>query len=197
MRAKQMRTALVLISLALTAAALAGCGNSAPTQTTLAQVKPDVSNADPRLQQIVAQSGQILPGGKPAFEARLKSLHGLPVVVNKWASWCAPCAAEAPVLQQVAKKYGNRVAFLGVDSYDTAAGPKQFERKYPLPYPSYSDPDLKISELFPPAKSPPVTNIYDSTGRLVHTQVAQLPSAAFLEDLIERYAGPIPTAATS
>lgn len=172
---------------------LAGCGGqSAPDgRATLAEVKPNVTHADPRLKSIVAQADQLLPGGQPAFTARLKSLHGLPVVANKWASWCAPCQAEAPVLQQAAKQLGGRVAFLGVNMFDSDSGAAAFMRKFPMPYPSYSDPDFKISQAFPPVKSPPVTNFYDASGRLVHVQPAQLRSAAQVRELIERYAGPI------
>ena len=61
----------------------------------------------------------------------MKSLKGLPVVVNKWASWCAPCIAEFPDLQKTAKKYGSRVAFLGVNVSDSDAKAKQFLRKFP------------------------------------------------------------------
>jgi cytochrome c biogenesis protein CcmG/thiol:disulfide interchange protein DsbE len=169
-----------------------GCGdNSTANRPSLAEVMPNVQGADPRLVTISKQASQVLSGGEPAFEARLNSLKGLPVVANKWASWCAPCVAEAPALQQAAKKYGNRVAFLGVNVADSNAKAKQFLRKFPQPYPSYSDPNIKISKQFPPAGSPPVTNIYDVDGKLVHSEVGQIKSAAQLEELIERYAGPL------
>jgi cytochrome c biogenesis protein CcmG/thiol:disulfide interchange protein DsbE len=140
---------------------------------------------------ISSQSSQLLAGGETAFDQRLKSLKGLPVVANKWASWCAPCIAEAPYLQRSVKKYGNRVAFLGVNVADSNAKAKQFLRKFPQAYPSYLDPNLKIAKQFPPAGSPPVTNIYDVDGRLVHSEVGQIQSAAELDQMIERYAGPI------
>jgi cytochrome c biogenesis protein CcmG/thiol:disulfide interchange protein DsbE len=181
--------AICLTALALTASACGG-GNT-PNRPTLAQVMPDVSAADPRIVKITDQASQLLPGGDAAFGARLKSLHGLPVVANKWASWCAPCIAEAPALQQTAKKYGDRVAFLGVNVADSSGKAKQFLRKFPQSYPSFSDPDLKIAKQFPPPGSPPVTNIYDGQGRLVHSEVGQIRSAAQLAELIDRYAGPI------
>lgn len=169
-----------------------GCGdNSTANRRSLAQVMPDVTGADPRLVIISKEASQLLAGGEVGFDVRLEALKGLPVVANKWASWCAPCVAEAPALQQVAKKYGNRVAFLGVNVADSNAKAKQFLRKFPQPYPSYSDPNMKISKQFPPAGSPPVTNIYDAEGRLVHSEVGQIRSAAQLEEMIERYAGPI------
>lgn len=186
------RPFLLAICLSALMLVASGCGdNSTATRPTLSEVKPDVTGADPRLVEISEQSSQLLSGGEPAFEARLKSLRGLPVVANKWASWCAPCIAESPDLQKTVKKYGDRVAFLGVNVADSNAKAKPFLRKFPQAYPSYLDPNLKIAKQFPPAGSPPVTNIYDVDGKLVHSEVGQIQSAAELDEMIERYAGPI------
>jgi cytochrome c biogenesis protein CcmG/thiol:disulfide interchange protein DsbE len=186
---RRLIVAVCLTALLLTAS---GCGeNSTASRPSLAQIKPDVSGADPRLVEIQKQSSQLLKGGENAFDARLESLKGLPVVANKWASWCAPCIAEAPDLQKTVKKYGDRVAFLGVNVADSNAKAKQFLRKFPQAYPSYLDPNMKISKQFPPAGSPPVTNIYDADGKLVHSEVGQIQSAAELDEMIERYAGPL------
>lgn len=187
-----LRRLSLAICLAASILMATGCGGDSTTKPpSLSQVMPDLTGADPRLVIIGKEASQLLTGGEPGFETRLESLKGLPVVANKWASWCAPCAAEAPALQQVATKYGNRVAFLGVNVADSDAGARQFLRKFPHSYPSYSDPKLKISKQFPPAGSPPVTNIYDVEGRLVHSEIGQIRSAAQLEEMIERYAGPI------
>lgn len=182
-------SALAAAALLALAAVVAGCGNQPSTaqRTTLSEVMPDLSGADPRLKKIGAQASQILPGGEQAFDARLESLRGIPVVANKWASWCHPCIAEAPAFQQTAKKLGNKIAFLGVDVYDSNANAKQFLGKFPQPYPSYSDPNMKISKQFPPPGSPPVTNFYDAAGKLVHTEAGQVESAAELQSLIARY----------
>ena len=59
---------------------------------------------------------------------------GKPVVVNFWASWCGPCADEAPVLQDAARRYGNSITFVGVDVQDVDADAQVFLRKYGIQY---------------------------------------------------------------
>jgi cytochrome c biogenesis protein CcmG, thiol:disulfide interchange protein DsbE len=59
---------------------------------------------------------------------------GKPAVVNFWASWCGPCADEAPVLVDAARRYGDRVTFVGVDVQDVDSDAQAFIRKYAIPY---------------------------------------------------------------
>lgn len=184
----------VLVAICLTASILtaAGCGEKdVAERPTLAQVTPNLKGADPRLVEIVEQANQLLPGGATAFDTRMKELKGLPVVVNKWAHWCGPCRAEFPEFQQTARKLGGRVAFLGINVYDSKTKATEFLNDFPVPYPSYSDPDMKISKQLPPPKYAPVTNIYDAQGRLAHAESGPYKSAAELEADIERYAGPL------
>jgi cytochrome c biogenesis protein CcmG, thiol:disulfide interchange protein DsbE len=63
---------------------------------------------------------------------------GKPVVVNFWASWCGPCADEAPVLQDAARRYGDRMTFVGVDVQDLDSDAQAFIRKYGITYPNGS-----------------------------------------------------------
>ena len=89
---------------------------------------------------------ELLDGGVPAFEKRLAALKGTPVVINKWASWCDPCRAEFPVFQQLATERGREIAFLGVNSGDSTQPARDFLAEYPVPFPSYLDPDEKIAQ---------------------------------------------------
>ncbi len=73
----------------------------------------------------------------------LRQLHGTPVVVNVWASWCGPCKDEAPLLRQGALDNPN-VQFLGVDIQDSRGGAIGFIRRYAIPYPSVFDPPAAL-----------------------------------------------------
>ena len=59
---------------------------------------------------------------------------GKPIVVNFWASWCGPCADEAPVIQDAFRRTGDKFIFVGVDVQDTDADAQAFMRKYGLTY---------------------------------------------------------------
>lgn len=46
------------------------------------------------------------------------STENTPIVINFWASWCAPCRSEAPLLEEMWSKYQSEVLFLGVNTQD-------------------------------------------------------------------------------
>jgi thiol-disulfide isomerase/thioredoxin len=55
----------------------------------------------------------------PSAALSLDDFRGRPLVVNFWASWCGPCAAEMPAFQRVYQRVKDRVAFVGIDHQDT------------------------------------------------------------------------------
>lgn len=58
---------------------------------------------------------------------RLSDFRGRPVVVNFWATWCAPCRAELPAMQKVADKYGDQgLVFLLLNQAEKPATVKEF-----------------------------------------------------------------------
>ncbi|MDF5754951.1 TlpA disulfide reductase family protein [Spongiactinospora sp. TRM90649] len=100
----------------------------------------------------------------------LAAYRGKIVVLNFWASWCAPCVAEAPVLKDVAAATkADGVEFLGVAFKDDKAAAKAFERNHQPGYPSLYDQPGKVALAFqgtvPPAAIP-ATLIIDREGRI-------------------------------
>ncbi len=62
-----------------------------------------------------------------------------PAVVNVWASWCLPCRAEAPLLQQAHAEFGDRIEFIGIDYDDSQLGARLFLDEFDLPFSHYFD----------------------------------------------------------
>jgi cytochrome c biogenesis protein CcmG/thiol:disulfide interchange protein DsbE len=133
------------------------------------------------------QGNELLGGGRAAYEKRIESLRGYPVVVNVWASWCGPCRFEFPALQRMSAKYGKRVAFLGIDLEDSDDAARTFLDSHPVPYPSYTDPDEEIAESLGDSRLPE-TAYYNREGELVYLKLGQYPSESDLQADIERCA---------
>lgn len=56
--------------------------------------------------------------------------QGRPVVINFWATWCAPCIKEMPALAALAHETGNRATFVGIAA-DTPANVRRFATQNP------------------------------------------------------------------
>ena len=131
---------------------------------------------------------RLLDGGLDAFRARMRTLRGVSVVVNQWASWCGPCRLEFPFFQRLARRYRGRVAFLGVKSQDVADDARAFLREFPTPFPHYSDPDVDIAREFKGGRAWPTTAFYAADGSLGRTHLGGYGEEADLDADIRKWA---------
>jgi cytochrome c biogenesis protein CcmG/thiol:disulfide interchange protein DsbE len=181
--------ALVPIGACLVAVALTGCGGDEPKSAVEPREFRAALARSPRpLKQLYSRPNQIVDGGLSAYKKQLAALRGYPVVVNKWASWCGPCRLEFPIFQRLARRQGNRVAFLAVDSRDSRDAAERFLKKIPVPYPSFFDPKGEIARAFKGDRVAPETAFYDRQGRLAYTKPGPYSSARALAKDIADYA---------
>lgn len=112
----------------------------------------------------------------------LDAERGRPVLVNLWASWCPPCRDEAPALAAAAQYYGDRVAFIGVNYQDRAAGARAFKDDFDLGFPSVEDPGGEIARSLRMVGIP-VTVIFDRHGEEVFRRVGALSESELIGQL--------------
>jgi DsbE subfamily thiol:disulfide oxidoreductase len=122
-----------------------------------------------------------LPSLDDGTALALSSFRGQVVVLNFWASWCAPCRLEAPGLRRVSARYRERgVRFLGVDYRDNDAGGRAFVDEFRLRYPSVADPSGSLADDYALIGFP-TTFIIDPAGTIRYRFVGYLD-----EDVLEK-----------
>jgi peroxiredoxin len=98
---------------------------------------------------------------------RLSDYRGKVVLLNFWATWCAPCLAEVPRFSRWQSHYGGRgLQVLGVSMDDDARPAEAAYRRYRLAYPVAMG-DATLGELYGGVLGLPLTYIIDPAGRIV------------------------------
>ncbi len=167
------------VKAALTSAPHASAGSAASQQ---------LSGSPPPLAALHRQASQLL-GSSQALEARLKALHGYPVVINIWASWCGPCRAEFGLLANASARYGRQVAFLGADYTDISGDAQAFLRRHRVSYPSYPVSQGGVQSLLPGGvQGTPTTVFVSPTGKVVYVHTGQYLSQGTLDQDIQDHA---------
>jgi cytochrome c biogenesis protein CcmG/thiol:disulfide interchange protein DsbE len=100
-------------------------------------------------------------------EHRLSDFRGQVVVLNFWASWCAPCRVEAPDLQDTWEAYADtdEVVFLGIAYADNGPKSLEFMDEFGITYINAPDLGTRISELYN-IEGVPETFIIDKDGNV-------------------------------
>ncbi len=102
----------------------------------------------------------------------LRSFRGKTVVLNFFASWCAPCKREAPDLEAMWQRYrSDGVVVLGVDSGDTRGAARSFLSAHGVTYPIVFDPGQTLALGAYAVPGLPVTYVLNPQGRIVGNPV--------------------------
>jgi len=113
----------------------------------------------------------------------LAELRGKPTILNVWASWCAPCRAEAPILEKVWQAKQRDVHFIGLDTRDSDTAALSCIRKFGITYPNVIDRDgalqLRFSDTLPP-QAIPSTIVIDAQGRVAARALGKVSESTLL-----------------
>ena len=133
----------------------------------------------------VPEAGALTVLSETTFEGVLVGLRGTPVIVNIWASWCAPCRTETPLLERTWEAQKGSVVIIGVDSKDTPEAGVGFMREFDVSYPNIFDLNGDIRARLG-LRGFPTTYVFDADGKLRTTIVGGLTEqrlAAVLADV--------------
>lgn len=162
------RLVALVLALALAAAGCTGSGSEAAECERLPGVRPGLCLIPAEAREgAPAGEGPVL--GEPDTRLSIpEQAGGHPLVVNFWASWCGPCRAEQPQLNDVAERFAGDVAFLGVNVQDPEANALAYVREFSPPYPSIADPAGTYTASFEGVgpNTMPSTILVDAQGRV-------------------------------
>lgn len=178
-----MKSRLVPIALAcatVAAALLTGCtGKNAVDQGAGGQFRfvsassPGQTYKPADRKKVGDVTGSLLDGGS----FNLASDAGKVVVVNFWASWCAPCQIETPQFDSVYRAYKSKgVDFVGIDFKDQRDKAESFVKdnqiSFPIVYDQQGKSALQLGHL--PAQGLPFTVLIDKRQRVAAVYIGPL-----------------------
>jgi peroxiredoxin len=177
---------LILLAAAWLAA---GCGSQA-SEDVVAEGLPNLGEATTRgvdNTQRGLERGQLAPDFIVQFtdgqKSKLSDWQGRPVVLNFWATWCAPCREEMPEFVAAYQRYqDDDLVILGVNAQETAGQAAEFMRRFEMDFPVALDSRGDVQQLYN-VRGLPTTVFINREGRIVE-RWSGLLNQRMLEELL-------------
>jgi thiol-disulfide isomerase/thioredoxin len=106
-----------------------------------------------------------LVGAPVTLAGLLRSAGGKGALVVFWASWCGPCAREAPAVERFSESPAGRGRIVGVDWSDGLSGARAFVKRYRLTFPNLRDGEGRVGNDYRLTVLPS-TFVIDASGRI-------------------------------
>lgn len=180
-------TALVAVVLVLLGALTLGArGGADDVAASPAPVVVDgLPACPPALTTALAPAALPCFGGGPDVE--VSGAPGTPMLVNLWATWCAPCVEEVPLLVEAEATLRGRVGVVGVVHQDDPASVAAFVEAFGVTYPLLRDDAGDTLRTF--GSAPPRTLFVAADGTVAYEQVGGFDSVAQVEELVAEHLG--------
>lgn len=104
------------------------------------------------------------------------------VVINFWATWCAPCREEMPLLEEIAIEYGDRVQIIGINMRESEEQVRDFVDAMGVTYPILLEPDDETLLAYQ-VIGLPVTWIVAPGGKVAYARPGPIDEAIVLNTI--------------
>jgi thiol-disulfide isomerase/thioredoxin len=151
---------------------------TAPAPAPAPSVQPDTaaSEAGPAKKPVPTTLPDITLADMTGKPTKLASFGGRPLMVNFWATWCAPCRREIPLLNKIRReRQGQNAEIVGI-AVDFKEDVAKFLTKTPLNYPLLvgEEDGLAAAEAFGMGMAFPFSVFIDSQNRILTVKIGEL-----------------------
>lgn len=117
-------------------------------------------------------------------EVRLSDYKGKIVIVDFWATWCAPCRKGIPDLIEIQKEYKDKVVVIGIslDQQNTIKDLAPFIKQYGINYPVVLGTEQVVKD-FGNIQAIPTSFVIDKAGNIIDTHVGLVPKSTYTEKI--------------
>ena len=171
------KIAFIFLVLALTLALCIGTAAAEETESILGKPFPEFSVTDTE-------------GNTFTLSEVLKDHEA--VLINFWATWCDPCKAEFPLMNEVYREYKDKVAFIALskdNKKDTLEVIGAFRQERGLEFPMGRDEDQKLIKWVDPSPSIPKTVVVDRNGNVVFFHEGAFSNAKEIRAVLNAFLG--------
>lgn len=184
-----MRKFLLILSSILATFFLSGCGEEATTIVEDSGSFKDLKVQGNKNYDLVTTDGKNIKFTVDNETLTSKELNGKFVLLNFWATWCAPCLQEMPTLVRLQKEYGDRLQIIGIlveknkDPKDLADFMTKFKMNFPVTV--GEEENYRIAKAFDEVKMFPESFLFAPDGKFIDKYIGEV-EASVLEEIFNK-----------